>query len=334
MECLRLCALSHLLLPLRARHVPPIPHLLSVRNSMPHRAYSTSRPKASTRQKPQDIEIEDRTIMVIDGDGPPAGPFRTGEVISRLENHEVLIMLQRAKEGQPAVCKIMVRSQLARKQEAQAAKQRELHKRQGLDKKLKEVVLTWAIAEHDLGIKMRQLKGFLAKGYRVEVLVGKRKKGTKMTQMADEDKEEVLRRVKSAVGEVGGVETRAESRLQGMARLYIMGKDEVVLEKEVKELGVVWGEEDLGKLSLQLTTLLTRGCRVEIVVGKRKKGVKMGSVKEEDKEELMERVRRAVELAGGMETRTEVREQDMVRLFVEEKGSRAGEGGEDGQSVE
>ncbi|PHH58747.1 hypothetical protein CDD82_2746 [Ophiocordyceps australis] len=230
MKCPRLGYLSHLFPPRRGHDGM---RLLLLASLATQRRYSSIRgsstPKAPIRRQLQDLEIQERTIMVIDGDGPPDGPFRTAEVLSRLANHENLIMLQRAKNDRPAVCKIVTQAALQEQREADAAKQRQAAIKAGLDKKLKELELTWGIADHDLGIKMRQLKGFLEKGHRVEVLLGKRRKGGSKARVGDEARETAVQRVRRAVEEVGGMETRTESRSQGTVRLFVEGKKEKAL---------------------------------------------------------------------------------------------------------
>ncbi|KAG6014508.1 hypothetical protein E4U54_005161 [Claviceps lovelessii] len=177
---------------------------------------------------PRDHEITDPEIMVIDN-GVSEGPLSTSYVLTKLEAHESLRMIQPyvpADRKDPdskfsyAVCKIVNKAdeyerqkQLKEKKKAAAGKA-----------KTKEMELTWAIGDHDLGTKMRQMGGFLAKGFKVEVLVAKKKGGK---QVDGREAEAVVRRLREAVEQNGGREAKpATGTPGGTMRFYLEGKQD------------------------------------------------------------------------------------------------------------
>jgi translation initiation factor IF-3 len=94
---------------------------------------------------------------------------------------------------------------------------------------VKTLELNWAIDPHDLEHRLKRMKDFLEKGYRVDVvLIGKRKK-RKATQ---EEAAETLRRVGGGVGEVEGArEWKAmEGNVGGVVTVYLEGKAKKVEE--------------------------------------------------------------------------------------------------------
>ncbi|KND86724.1 Translation initiation factor IF-3 [Tolypocladium ophioglossoides CBS 100239] len=177
---------------------------------------------------PQDHEITDPQIMVIDN-GASEGPLATSFVLTKLEPEESLRMIQPyvpadAKNGRPsaqlAVCKIVNKRD-------EYARQRQLKEKRragdgGGKPKTKELELTWAIGEHDLATKMRQMGGFLAKGMKVELMLG-RKKGGK--QVSGEEAADVVRRVREEVAVHGGREGKpASGHVGATMRMFLEGK--------------------------------------------------------------------------------------------------------------
>lgn len=182
---------------------------------------------------PQDHEITDPQIMVIDN-GASEGPLATSFVLTKLEAEESLRMIQPyvpadPKNGRPgaqlAVCKIVNKRD-------EYARQRQLKERRkaggegggggGGKPKTKELELTWAIGAHDLATKMRQMGGFLGKGMKVDLMLG-RKKGGK--QVSGEEAADVVRRVREEVAAHGGREGKpASGQVGGTLRLFLEGK--------------------------------------------------------------------------------------------------------------
>ncbi|TWU74876.1 hypothetical protein ED733_003008 [Metarhizium rileyi] len=175
---------------------------------------------------PRDHEITDPQIMVIDND-VTEGPLATSFVLTKLEPHESLRMVQPyapadPKNGRPAaqlaVCKIV-----NKRDEYERHKQMREKKKAGAAKpKTKELELTWAIGEHDLATKMRQMAQFLGKGMKVDVLVAKKKGGR---QVDGKEAEAVARRIRDELDRASGREVKsATGAVGGTYRLYLEGQ--------------------------------------------------------------------------------------------------------------
>lgn len=181
--------------------------------------------KSGRDRYPQDHEITDPKIMVLDN-GIFDGPLLTRHVLTRLNEGESLRMMNpyvpaKPKDNVPvqyAVCKVVNKKE-------EYERQREAKERRRLSKateaKSKELELNWAIGDHDLQTKMRQLNSFLSKGMRVEVILGKKKNSRKVD---DAEAGEVLAKVKKGVEDVGAREYKTmNGHVNRTLRLYLEG---------------------------------------------------------------------------------------------------------------
>jgi translation initiation factor IF-3 len=114
------------------------------------------------------------------------------------------------------ICVVLDRAAYEASEAARAREEAEKEKGERKAKKgTKELEINWAIDKHDLGIKMKKLREFLAKGLRVEVLLLRRgkKRGRQATK---EEVEETLRVVKEEAASVEGArEVRGGSGVIG-----------------------------------------------------------------------------------------------------------------------
>ncbi|KAM0264234.1 hypothetical protein ACHAQJ_000721 [Trichoderma viride] len=174
---------------------------------------------------PWDHEITDPQIMVIDN-GSAEGPLATRYVLTKLEEGESLRMVtpyvpansENKTPAKFAVCKIV-----NKREEYERLKQLKEKKKTAVaaKAKTKEMELTWAIGGHDLATKLRQMGGFLSKGMKVELMIGKKKGGRAVE--ADEAKD-VLKKVKEEIEAQGARETKKpEGQVGGTMRLYLEG---------------------------------------------------------------------------------------------------------------
>jgi len=180
--------------------------------------------KTGRDRLPRDHEITDPQIMVLDG-GAVEGPLATRFVMSKLTAGESLRMIQpykpaNDKEGtraEYALCKIV-----DIQEEYKAEKERKDKKKKEAKPKTKEVELSWGISEHDLVTKTRQLGTFLEKGFKVEVVLGKKKGGRKITE---QEAQEVLKKVRHEVEARNGMETKPpQGDVGGVLRLMVESK--------------------------------------------------------------------------------------------------------------
>ncbi|KPM40766.1 hypothetical protein AK830_g5770 [Neonectria ditissima] len=217
--------------------VAPAPRLKSVRSAPEPRVADDDRgfdkryttkddvAKSGRDRYPQDHEITDPKIMVLDN-GIFDGPLLTRHVLTRLNEGESLRMMNpyvpaKPKDNVPvqyAVCKVVNKKE-------EYERQREAKERRRLSKateaKSKELELNWAIGDHDLQTKMRQLSTFLSKGMRVEVILGKKKNSRKVD---DNEAGEVLAKVKKGVEDAGAREYKTmNGHVNRTLRLYLEG---------------------------------------------------------------------------------------------------------------
>ncbi|KAK1766125.1 putative translation initiation factor if-3 protein [Phialemonium atrogriseum] len=192
---------------------------------------------------PRDREISHELVLVRGDDGRLSEPRRTADVLAGLDplvsSLVVIAMPQQKQEGEEGaeaaagedgdseaarsgpqypICRVVDKKalQTAAVEKAKAERKKTVG--------TKEVEINWAIAPHDLQTKLRQLKGFLAKGLRVQVLMLSRAK-RKKRQASKDESAEVLRMVKEAIDEVPGSKEfkGMEGVVGGQARLFWEG---------------------------------------------------------------------------------------------------------------
>lgn len=96
-----------------------------------------------------------------------------------------------------------------------AARKKELNR--------KELELNWAIAPNDLQHRLKQLREFLAKGKRVELMLAKKKRGRAATR---DEGEALLAALRESAVEVGAKEVKVEGDFPGVVNLVFEGKAE------------------------------------------------------------------------------------------------------------
>ncbi|KAK7209248.1 hypothetical protein V2G26_016426 [Clonostachys chloroleuca] len=179
------------------------------------RRYTTAQSfeKSGRDRLPRDHEIKDPRIMVLEN-GQIEGPLAPQFVMSKLNTaEESLRMIQpyfpadkaAGKLAQYPVCQIV-----NRKEEHLREKELKVQEKKKAEEKIKrkDVELSWGISDHDLKTKMKQIGGFLQKGMRVEIILGKKKRGKKI---AREDSLSVLTQVRENLEVLGARHVKAES---------------------------------------------------------------------------------------------------------------------------
>ncbi|EFQ29876.1 translation initiation factor IF-3 [Colletotrichum graminicola] len=180
-------------------------------------------PKAA-RRLPFDEMIRDRQILVVDEDNKLTGPHNTSRVLQSLDlDTQSLRMVSRPPPNptgdQPryAICRVIDKRLEKEREKEQEKAKKETARRLA---RIKELELNWAIASHDLGHKMRQLKGFLEKGYKVDVIFAK-KRGSRVATL--DEAEALVKAVRDVVAEVRGAKEwkEAEGQPPKVMRLYL-----------------------------------------------------------------------------------------------------------------
>ncbi|KAF4550615.1 Hypothetical protein D9617_16g014030 [Elsinoe fawcettii] len=119
------------------------------------------------------------------------------------------------------VCKVENKAEAAAK--VRAAEQAKKEQKKLAPEGVKIIELNWAIADGDLGHRLKKVEEFLNARRRVEVVIAPKRRGKKATR---EEAERVLRTVKDAVGKVDGAkETRPmQGQVGGVVSLMLEGK--------------------------------------------------------------------------------------------------------------
>ncbi|KAF5023190.1 hypothetical protein F66182_4744 [Fusarium sp. NRRL 66182] len=182
--------------------------------------------KSGRDRLPQDFEIKDPKIMVLDN-GNFDGPLLTQHVMSRLDESESLRMVTPYIPADPkndtpvqyALCKVVNKKD-------EFERQREIRERRRVSKqtstKTKELDMSWAISDHDLQTKAKQLTGFLSKGMKVDLVLGYKKKTQK--RVGEDEAAEVLKKVRKEIEHVGAREYKPQEGEVGRTfRIYLEG---------------------------------------------------------------------------------------------------------------
>ena len=171
--------------------------------------------------------------MVRPEDGRLAEPQLLNEVLKARSLDEkgrptqfVQEMSPRSEERPYPICK-MYDKKAAR--EAEEAKRR-ASKVTKMKWQSKQLEVSWAVSDNDLGHRLARVKEFLEKGWRVEIVFGSKRKSGWMErkEASSEEAEKVLGKIRKAVGEVDGAQER---QMQG-----VVGKEAILsFEGKVKK---------------------------------------------------------------------------------------------------
>jgi translation initiation factor IF-3 len=107
-------------------------------------------------------QIRIRQIRVIDDEGKMLGILETADALA-LALHKGLDLVEIAPDQRPPVCRIMDYGKFKYEEK----KKQQESKRKQHQVQIKEVRLRPSIAEHDIGVKVRQAREFLADGDKV-----------------------------------------------------------------------------------------------------------------------------------------------------------------------
>ncbi|KAK4219362.1 hypothetical protein QBC37DRAFT_409869 [Rhypophila decipiens] len=162
---------------------------------------------------PRDSQIRTTFVHIIGPNGL-SRPMRTSEILADLDRrHESLVMVAPAAGKEEAdrldedgrerpqwpVCKIV---------DIQKERQEEYKKRKEERKKhveSKELEINWAIAPNDLEMtKLKQLRKFLAKGFKIQIKLLNSRKGRNKKTPSKEEAERVLQAIQATVAEIPG----------------------------------------------------------------------------------------------------------------------------------
>lgn len=197
--------------PLQFAHRPTAIHSSKIQsrhafNQQQQRGFLVFNNKATKSRLPRDNEIEARSVSVVDEDGKLHDPRSTTLILASFDRKtHSLVTVVEGERGVPPICKIMEKKALREAEKAQDKARRKA----ASGKTGKTIELNWAIDNNDLGHRLKKMKDFLEKGYKVEVVLAKKRKGK---VMGTEDCEALIKRVRKAREEVEG---SSEKRMEG-----------------------------------------------------------------------------------------------------------------------
>lgn len=210
----------------------------AVQRLQTHRAFSQSAPScaktrvAETRSQKWDHEIKARYIQLVDPNtGKLSEPTPTFGILSNLDTktHRLIQLQPEPSDVDPRAftpaCKIISKKEhyeSIQRQKTRAKEQKRIQAKTG-EAAAKTLELNWAIDGNDLGHRLERMKEFLGEGRRVEIVLARKKAGRRATA---EECEAVLKRIRSAVGEVEGASERSamDGKMGGFARLLFQGR--------------------------------------------------------------------------------------------------------------
>lgn len=210
-----------------------------------HRSVATAAPADKRESRlPRDAEITARSVILVNRDNSLSPPTNTSRVLASLDpSAQSLIQINPAVPGEPPLCKIVDKKKLY----DQSKKAKNAKKSAVVSKSIE---LNWAIEEGDLGHRLKRLREFLEKGFKVEVAIAVKRKGRKATI---EEAEALIGKVRGEVKDIQGA--REGKKMEGVVgkdvTLHFEGtapaavKEEKV--KKVKENGAVVEDEKTKK---------------------------------------------------------------------------------------
>lgn len=162
-----------------ARFLPPLRHELQ------RRSFHQSRPLAypDIDKFPTNEAINARYVQLVNEENNLEPPVRLSQVLASFDRQEFfLVQVAPAELDRPPICKILNRKE-TRDRERAKAKASKAAKVQ-----TKQIELNWAIDAHDLEHRLKQLRNFLEKGRKVEIVLSRPKKRGKRAATVEEIK--------------------------------------------------------------------------------------------------------------------------------------------------
>lgn len=201
------------------------------------------RVKVKLARLPRDDEIRDGYVHVVedtDSYGRPvlSNPRRTKDLLAELDlkTHSLQVIepsnmpKEELEQLEWPVCRVV-----NKREELEKAK-KEKDKKKATAIKEKTLELNWALAPHDQDHKLRTMQKFLAKGYRVQVVLMRKQNG-KAKATAKDAQALVDRVVESAKEVTGSMEwKKREGNLLATMKINLQGKlQEKVEDKEEED---------------------------------------------------------------------------------------------------
>ena len=183
---------------------------------------SPSLPPQPTRRKsgsiPKDEEIGDGTVQLVQEDGSLAEPVSLRDALQSFDREKnFLVRVAPPGPDRFSVCKIVSKDTLRDQQRSKTKS-----KTTG-SMAPKQLELNWAIDEHDLSHRLKQMESFLDKGRKVHLILN-RKKGKRLATL--DEAESLFNAVQQRIKDSGATEIKP---VQGklLRRLeFVLAKNE------------------------------------------------------------------------------------------------------------
>lgn len=173
----------------------------------------------------RDHDIVYPWVQLRQEDGSLGEPQRTNTILRSLDLERYsLVLLAAPRRDRFSRGPEYPVARIVDKKAERAQAERDAARRKAQKVVTKEIELNWAIAPHDLGTRMTQLKKFLGKGYRVQVTLAHPIRKDKR-RASLEEAEAVLETVKQTVTEVKGTKEykSAEGKVGGLLIMHLQG---------------------------------------------------------------------------------------------------------------
>ncbi|KAJ9658417.1 hypothetical protein H2198_003701 [Neophaeococcomyces mojaviensis] len=146
-----------------------------------------------------DEDITGRWVQLKDEQtGKLREPQTLLSILSTIDRDKQAVRQLGAPPNAPVIVEVTaweaLRSRIQAKEASQAAAAKSLR-----DSKPKQIELNWAISAHDLDLKMKQLKEFVEKGKKVEILLAAKKRQRRATP---EEAQNVVKHIRKTISEI------------------------------------------------------------------------------------------------------------------------------------
>jgi len=133
-----------------------------------------------SKRRVMDEDIPASTVNYIDVDGQFRGSTFLSSILSSIDRskYHLVCVNPGVAEDVPLICKVLSKADMEeadRQRFRNEKEKRKAKKEKNLHLITKEVELSWAISEHDLGHRMKKVRQFMEKGYKVAVTLGVKK---------------------------------------------------------------------------------------------------------------------------------------------------------------
>jgi translation initiation factor IF-3 len=158
----------------------------NIQSTRPPRDSSGAKEKRPVLDRPRrDEEIESQWIQFVTEEGQLGGQKTLSSVLKTFDRSK-FFLIEVDSNANPPICKLFSKKEMFDK--AKALRQA----KKANTTPVKELQLNWGTDAHDLNHKLSKSRGFLEKGYRLEVQVN----GRKGKSTTPEEREQVMARIK------------------------------------------------------------------------------------------------------------------------------------------